>query len=98
MPRLWEHVRGRCEYALQRRRRDPSEGERTWAGRAPKKMVNPPVPSCRHAGKQRRPLGALGVRGRGKGSPVLSARQFIGAVTTALSLITGAFVLALAAG
>src|SRR5262249_35537057 len=37
---------------------------------------------------------------RGKGLPVLSARQFIfiGAATTALSLITGAFLLALAAG
>src|SRR6516225_2734469 len=34
----------------------------------------------------------------GKGLPVLSARQFIGAATTALSLITGAFLLALAAG
>ena len=29
---------------------------------------------------------------------MLSARQFIGAATTALSLITGAFLLALAAG
>ena len=37
-------------------------------------------------------------RDRGKGLPVLSARQFIGAATTALSLITGAFLLALAAG
>src|SRR5260370_34548593 len=37
-------------------------------------------------------------RPRGNGSPVLSARQFIGAATTALSLITGAFLLALAAG
>src|SRR5260221_5358664 len=37
-------------------------------------------------------------RHRGNGSPVLSARQFIGAATTALSLITGAFLLALAAG
>src|SRR5258706_466614 len=37
-------------------------------------------------------------RDRGNGSPVLSARQFIGAATTALSLITGAFLLALAAG
>src|SRR5438046_8515656 len=37
-------------------------------------------------------------RDRGKRSPVLSARQFIGAATTALSLITGAFLLALAAG
>jgi hypothetical protein len=36
-------------------------------------------------------------RDRGKGLPVLSARQFI-AATTALSLITGAFLLALAAG
>src|SRR5256886_4578088 len=35
---------------------------------------------------------------QGKGLPVLSARQFIGAATTALSLITGAFLLALAAG
>ena len=34
----------------------------------------------------------------GKGLPVLSARQFIGAATTALSLIAGAFLLALAAG
>jgi hypothetical protein len=34
-------------------------------------------------------------RDRGKRSPVLSARQFIGAATTALSLITGAFLLAL---
>jgi hypothetical protein len=33
-------------------------------------------------------------RDRGKGLPVLSARQFIGAATTALSLITGAFLLA----
>jgi hypothetical protein len=32
-------------------------------------------------------------RDRGKGLPVLSARQFIGAATTALSLITGAFLL-----
>jgi hypothetical protein len=37
-------------------------------------------------------------RDRGKGLPVLWARQFIGAATTALSLITGAFLLALAAG
>ncbi|MGA7488864.1 MAG: hypothetical protein WBW74_18235 [Xanthobacteraceae bacterium] len=37
-------------------------------------------------------------RDRGKGLPVLSARQFIGAATTALSLTTGAFLLALAAG
>src|SRR5499433_970820 len=37
-------------------------------------------------------------RDRGKGLPVLSARQLIGAATTALSLITGAFLLALAAG
>src|SRR5262245_35277137 len=37
-------------------------------------------------------------RDRGKGLPVLSARQFIGAATTALSLITGTFLLALAAG
>src|SRR5439155_26664947 len=37
-------------------------------------------------------------RDRGKGLPVLSTRQFIGAATTALSLITGAFLLALAAG
>src|SRR6266436_5709285 len=37
-------------------------------------------------------------RERGKRSPVLSPRQFIGAATTALSLITGAFLLALAAG
>ena len=37
-------------------------------------------------------------RDRGKGSPVLSARQLIGAATTALSLIAGAFVLALAPG
>ena len=37
-------------------------------------------------------------RDRGKGLPVLSARQFIGAATTALSLITGAFLLSLAAG
>src|SRR5256886_9498383 len=37
-------------------------------------------------------------RDRGKGLPMLSARQFIGAATTALSLITGAFLLALAAG
>ena len=37
-------------------------------------------------------------RDRGKGLPVLSARQFIGAATTALSLITGVFLLALAAG
>jgi hypothetical protein len=35
---------------------------------------------------------------RGKGLPVLSARQFIEAATTALSLITGAFFLVLAAG
>ena len=35
---------------------------------------------------------------RAKGSPVLSARQLIGAATTALSLITGALLLALAAG
>ena len=35
-------------------------------------------------------------RDRGNGSPVLSARQFIGAATTALSLITGAFLLSLA--
>src|SRR5262249_58925224 len=37
-------------------------------------------------------------RDRGKGLPVLSARQFIGAATTALLLSTGAFLLALAAG
>src|SRR5215467_8125991 len=37
-------------------------------------------------------------RDRRKGLPVLSARQLIGAATTALSLITGAFLLALAAG
>src|SRR4249920_1225834 len=37
-------------------------------------------------------------RDGGKGLPVLSARRFIGAATTALSLITGAFLLALAAG
>jgi hypothetical protein len=37
-------------------------------------------------------------RDRGKGLPVLSARQFIGDATTALLLITGAFLLALAAG
>ena len=37
-------------------------------------------------------------RDRGKGLPVLSARQFIGAATTAFSLITGAFLLALAVG
>src|SRR5260370_28204735 len=37
-------------------------------------------------------------RDGGKGLPVLLARQFIGAATTALSLITGAFLLALAAG
>src|SRR5258708_4214496 len=37
-------------------------------------------------------------RDRSKGLPVLLARQFIGAATTALSLITGAFLLALAAG
>src|SRR5947207_13167327 len=37
-------------------------------------------------------------RDRGKGLPVLSARQFIGAATTALPLIAGAFLLALAAG
>ena len=37
-------------------------------------------------------------RDKGKGLPVLSARQLIGAATTALSLITGAFLLALAAG
>ena len=37
-------------------------------------------------------------RDRGKGLPVLSARQLIGAATTALSLVTGAFLLALAAG
>src|SRR5260370_33210821 len=37
-------------------------------------------------------------RDGGKGLPVLLARQFIGAATTALSLITGAFHLALAAG
>src|SRR5262250_2401414 len=37
-------------------------------------------------------------RERGKGLPVLSARQLIVAATTALSLITGAFLLALAAG
>src|SRR4029450_10908053 len=35
---------------------------------------------------------------RGKGLPVLSARRLIGAATTALSLIAGAFLLALAAG
>ena len=35
-------------------------------------------------------------RDRGKGLPVLLARQLIGAATTALSLITGAFLLALA--
>src|SRR5438874_12677586 len=34
----------------------------------------------------------------GAGDPMFSARQFIGAATTALSLITGAFLLALAAG
>jgi hypothetical protein len=38
----------------------------------------------------------IGGRDRGNASPVLSARQFIGATTTALSLITGAFLLALA--
>jgi hypothetical protein len=37
-------------------------------------------------------------RDRGKGLPVLSARQFIGAATTAFSLITGASLLALAVG
>src|SRR5260221_12099369 len=37
-------------------------------------------------------------RDRSKGLPVLLARQFIGAARTALSLITGAFLLALAAG
>src|SRR6266446_8742060 len=37
-------------------------------------------------------------RDRGEGLPVLSARQFIGAATTALSLITGALLLVLAAG
>src|SRR5436190_2069114 len=37
-------------------------------------------------------------RDTGKGLPVLSARQFIGAATTALSLITGAFLLATEAG
>jgi hypothetical protein len=44
-------------------------------------------------------ISADGVPGpdRGKGLPVLSARQLIGAATTALSLIAGAFLLALAA-
>ena len=37
-------------------------------------------------------------RGRGKELPVLSVRQLIWAATTASSLITGAFLLALAAG
>jgi hypothetical protein len=38
------------------------------------------------------------VAGRDRGKGLLSARQLIGAATTALSLITGAFLLALAAG
>ena len=38
------------------------------------------------------------VAGREGDLPVLSARQFIGAATTALSLITGVLLLALAAG
>src|SRR5260370_30701812 len=37
-------------------------------------------------------------RDRGQGIAMFSARQFIGAATTALLLITGAFLLALAAG
>src|SRR5262249_46864757 len=37
-------------------------------------------------------------QGRGKGLPALSARRLIVAAMTALSLITGAFLLALAAG
>jgi hypothetical protein len=39
IPRLWQHVRGRREHALQGRRRGPAEGEGARAGRAPKKMV-----------------------------------------------------------
>jgi hypothetical protein len=45
-------------------------------------------------------ISAKGVAGHdwGRGLPVLLARQFIGAATTALSLITGGFLPALAAG
>jgi hypothetical protein len=45
-------------------------------------------------------ISAKGVTGHdwGRGWPVLLARQFIGAATTALSLITGAFLPAVAAG
>ena len=43
-------------------------------------------------------ISAQCVAGREGDLPVLSARQFIGAATTALSLITGVFLLALAAG
>jgi hypothetical protein len=39
LPRLWEHVCGRGEYAAQGRGRSPPEGKGAWVSRAPKKMV-----------------------------------------------------------